>query len=49
MAASSEAETIDVVVGGTNRAPMADGQAVTTAEDTATAITLAATDPDGDA
>ena len=43
-----DAETIDVVVGTTNRAPVATAQSVTTAEDSATAITLAATDPDGE-
>ena len=43
-----DAETIDIVVGTTNRAPVATAQSVTTAEDSATAITLAGTDPDGD-
>ena len=35
-------------VGGTNRAPSADGQAVTTPEDTATPISLTGSDPDFD-
>jgi hypothetical protein len=40
---------LDNDTGGTNRPPVAQNQSVTTAEDTAKAITLSATDVDGDA
>jgi VCBS repeat-containing protein len=46
---SSAAQTFTVAVTAVNDAPVASGQTVSTAEDTAKAITLAATDVDGDA
>src|SRR5437879_8284588 len=44
----SAAATVSVTVVHVNHAPVADAQAVTTAEDTAKAIVLTATDADGD-
>jgi ribosomal protein S30 len=44
----SNTATVDITVGGTNDAPVATGQSVSTDEDTAKAITLAATDADSD-
>ena len=44
-----DAVTVSWTAGGSNQAPVATPQAVTTAEDTAVAVTLAGTDPDGDA
>ena len=40
--------TFSWAVSDTNRAPVADAQSVTTAEDTAAPVTLAGSDPDGD-
>src|SRR5207302_1368217 len=45
----SAAATVSLTVVHVNHAPVADAQAVTTAEDTAKAIVLTATDADGDA
>src|SRR5207244_1233474 len=45
----SSAATVSLTVTAVNDAPVANAQAVTTAEDTAKAIVLAATDVDGDA
>lgn len=45
----SELATVTIAVNPVNDAPVAYDQSQTTAEDTATAITLAATDVDGDA
>src|SRR5205807_956941 len=45
----SAAATVSVTVVHVNHAPVADAQAVATAEDTAKAIVLTATDADGDA
>src|SRR5207244_2261893 len=44
----SAAATVSLTVVHVNHAPVADAQAVTTAEDTAKAITLTASDVDGD-
>src|SRR5207244_9011481 len=44
----SAAATVSLTVVHVNHAPVADAQAVTTAEDTAKAIVLTATDADGD-
>jgi len=44
----NDCETITVSVGLINDAPVANGQTVTTLEDTSAAITLSATDADGD-
>ncbi len=44
----SAAATVSITVGATNDDPVAVAQAVSTAEDTALAITLAGTDTDGD-
>lgn len=41
--------TVDITVAAGNQAPTADAQSVTTDEDTAASITLAGSDPDGDA
>jgi len=46
--ADSNVATVSITVTPVNHAPVADGQAVTTNEDTPTAITLTASDPDGD-
>src|SRR5207248_3234823 len=45
----SAAATVSITVVHVNHAPVANGQTVTTAEDTAKAIVLTATDADGDA
>src|SRR5439155_1195621 len=45
----SSAATVSLTITAVNDAPVANAQAVTTAEDTAKAIVLAATDVDGDA
>ena len=45
---TSAAQTFTITITAVNDAPVATAQAVTTLEDTATAITLAATDVDGD-
>jgi len=45
---SNVATVTITVTGGTNQAPVATGQSVSTAEDTAKAITLQATDANGD-
>ena len=44
----SNVATVSITVSAVNDAPVADDQSVTTAEDTAKAITLAGTDVDGD-
>ncbi len=48
-AATSNAATVSLVISPVNDAPVADAKAVATAEDTALAITLTATDVDQDA
>src|SRR4029077_14093615 len=47
--ALSASQAITITVTNTNRAPVANAQSVTTAMNTAKAITLTATDADGDA
>ena len=44
----SATATVTITVTAVNRPPVANAQSVTTAEDTAIAITLTASDPDGD-
>ncbi len=45
---TSAPATVQIMISGTNDAPTANPQSVTTAEDTAKVITLTATDPEGD-
>lgn len=47
--AASAAGTVSITVTAVNAAPVAKAQSMTTAEDTAKAVTLSATDADGDA
>ena len=46
--ADSNTATVSITVTAVNNAPVADAQSVSTAEDTAKAITLTASDVDGD-
>ncbi len=47
--ADSSVATVAITVSVVNNAPVADAQSVSTSEDTAVAITLTGSDPDGDA